>query len=80
MAKPICVIKVDDSVTTISSLREVNQVLQEKMPDYHVFALPQTDREKEGFEFQVFYDKDFTETNYEQLKGLINSSLKEQSK
>lgn len=83
MAKPICVVKAileQLRPTDQDALTEFNIVLSEKMPDYHVFVLPQEDMENyhDVLEFQVFYDKDFTPIQYEELRKLIEDTLKAQ--
>jgi hypothetical protein len=81
-AKPICVIKVD--LGRLSPKPDVSDFLPEfgkacidKMPDYHVFVIPQDDFEDshDVLEFQVFYEKDFTELQYQELKKIIEDSL-----
>lgn len=81
-AKPICLIKVDMDADFGNgrkvSIGELMEIFQDKMPDYYVFVIPQGGDPtvpREIFEFQVFYDKDFTEIDYASLKILIQESL-----
>jgi len=81
-AKPICIIKVDMNADfgggKRPNLLELSEAFEKRLPDYHVFVLPQADNFEEPHEpiiFQVFYEKDFTEIDYNGLKELINSSL-----
>ncbi len=85
MSKPICVIKID--INRVNSGAGVNdswgnwqRLFEDKLPDYHVFVLPQDynyEERQELFNFQVFYEKDFTEIQYAELKQLIEDSLKQ---
>jgi hypothetical protein len=71
--KPICVIYFDQ-VTGLDRNR-VQEYFDEKWNDYHVLVVPSHDME-EVMELEVFYDKDFKETDYETLKALIMDELK----
>lgn len=82
MSKPICVIKVSMDADFGNGQRvNINMLRGElalMLNDYHVFVLPAlVDYEmgNELFEFQVFYEKDFTEIQYEELKKLITESI-----
>ncbi len=62
------------------SIKEITEVFVEQLPDYHVFCFPswRSSDEMEGaIEFKVFHEKDFTEIQYEELKKIIEDSLKE---
>jgi hypothetical protein len=77
MAKPICVIKVD-TVEVNKPLYEIQDEVQATLSDYWVFAVPFEQGKDENFEpirFQVFYEKDFTKIQYEELKAIINDSI-----
>lgn len=78
MAKPICLVKVDIRYQKLDIIHEMNYILREKMPDYHVFAIPNyiTDEPIDQLEIQVFYEKDFTPIKFEELKKFIEDSLK----
>lgn len=81
MAKPICLIKIDtrNMGSGRIDLYETLKFVGEKMPDYHVFAVPFTDEdENEPVQMQVFYEKDFTDIQYEELKKLILDTIGEQ--
>ena len=82
MAKPICIIKVDMEADfgggKRANLYEWGKIFEERLPDYHVFVISQpydSSEPKEVFIFQVFYEKDFTEIDYNGLKEIINRSL-----
>lgn len=83
MAKPICLITIDSQIATsgnangwetCASLREL---YESRMPDYHIFVVPNfiTDVPIPPLHIQVFYEKDFTEIQYEELKKMIENSL-----
>jgi len=87
MPKPICVIKVDmqsDFGTgEKANLYKLMIAFEERLPDYHVFVIPQADtpeEPKERVEFEVFCEKDFTEIQYKELKDIITDSLKNKKK
>lgn len=85
MAKPICVLSVDGSVIEPSgdtekiwrSCSELTESLSKKMEDYHVFVIPILYHEDyvPPMDFKVFYEKDFTEIQYEELKTIIESNV-----
>jgi hypothetical protein len=75
--KPICIIKVDmDRIRPSTDLWELTNVFSDRMPDYHVFVIPNDDHEEphDVLEFQVFYEKDQLPIDYEGLKNLIKPS------
>lgn len=83
MAKPICVIYVDadrlpKGKPAWEYLRELCECYEERMPDYYIFVLPNNSQEgpMQLFEFQVFYEKDFTEIQYAELKSMLEESIK----
>jgi hypothetical protein len=83
--KPIVVIKADlERIKPCAHdlLAELTHIFSEKMPDYHVFVLPNDDHEEphDVLEFQVFYEKDFTDIQYQELKTLIEHSLPNKQK
>ena len=59
-------------------IHEVNEVFANIFPDYHVLAVPSymsADGSAEAIELKVFYEKDFTHIQYEELKKMIMDSL-----
>jgi hypothetical protein len=81
MAKPICLVTIDsgerkDAWELCADLREV---YESRMPDYHIFVIPNFISEGPipAMHLQVFYEKDFTEIQYEELKAMIENSIKE---
>ncbi len=79
MAKPICVIKVNMDADLGGGQRvnlwKIREYMLKELMDYHVFVLPNMEDESDIFEFQVFYEKDFTEIQYEELRKLITDSI-----
>ena len=72
MAKPIFIVEAP-MMQTREEFANTQKVLEEKLNDYHVLIV-QTN--VDDFNFKVFYDKDFTEINYDELKKLIKEKLK----
>ena len=72
MAKPIFIVEAP-AVLTNKDFLNTQKVLSNKLNDYHVFMV-QSD--VKDFNFKVFYDKDFEEINYNELKKLIKEKLK----
>ena len=56
-----------------AELREMVDDLTKSMPDYHIISLPNFAHQKEPIEIQVFYEKDFTEVSFEELKQIIKA-------
>ncbi len=82
MAKPICIVKVDMGADFGNGerpeLHKLSEALERRLTDYHVFVIPLAYDQSEPHEpliFQVFYEKDFTEIEYAELKEIINKSL-----
>lgn len=77
MAKPILVVNYCiEGLTpeaTVNNLKSLQETLRktEIHDDYFVFMLPV----KTDSHVQVFYDKDFDETSYSELKLLIETKL-----
>lgn len=80
--KPICVVKINtqaySSHDTSSLIRELSYILEQKMPDYHVFVIPNEDYEShhDAMEFNVFYEKDRHPIYHGELKKIIEDSMK----
>ena len=72
MAKPIFIVEAP-MMQTHEEFVNTQKVLDNKLNDYHVLIV-QTN--VDDFNFKVFYDKDFTEINYDELKELIKEKLK----
>ena len=72
MAKPIFTVGID-----ICSFEEnyerVEKMCTEKMPDYYVLVYSATTTDPI---FNVYYEKDFNEVKYEELKQIVKDSMK----
>ena len=83
MSKPIVVIRVSKDAITMPSgeerpYYELGRIFEERLQDYHVFVIPNIDdpsTPQEYFTFQVFYEKDFTPIQYQELKDLVMQSI-----
>jgi hypothetical protein len=75
--KPICFIRYNQEAfdSANMSVTQINEHLQNKMADYHVFAVPTSDSAIESIDFQVFHAKDITETDIESIRELIITTL-----
>ena len=65
------------------SATEMNDMLHERFQDYYTLAVPSNqsaDGSCEDIRLQVFYEKDFTPIQYEELKKMIMDSLPEKIK
>ena len=81
MAKPICVVRLSNEISSGNKpyediIDDTREELEKRMVDYHVFVIPSFDME-DIVNFEVFYEKDFTPIQYEELRKLITDSLKE---
>jgi hypothetical protein len=78
MAKPICVIKLDLQHKPFLDLAEIQELLEARFTDYHVLVVPFAQPEDEHYEpyqVQVFYEKDFDEVKYEELKKIVSDAV-----
>ena len=81
--KPIVVIKIDQTKdfgekAFHETLYRFKKSFEERLPDYHVFVLPLAidyEQPQDPIQLQVFYEKDFTPIQYEELKQIIMDSL-----
>jgi hypothetical protein len=75
MSKPICTISIPHQhPLTWEHCRSLQDDLDKTRPDYHWFPL--LDSTIDRIEFKVFYEKDFTEIQYEELKAFIEEKIK----
>lgn len=74
-AKPIFIVKLPDA-PSIELQQSINDKLANKMPDYHVLVIS-GETHLQTVDFQVFYEKDFNEIKYEELKQIINNSTQD---
>jgi len=72
MAKPIFIIGVPELLEA-EYIEKLNKDIVSKMKDYHVFVY--IDQTLKEFKFQAFYEKDFDEVKFEELKQIIKDSV-----
>ena len=79
-AKPICIMRLPDTLMApgrrhidYSVCFEIQTDLQKEKPDYYWFVI--IDYEIKSIKFEVFYAKDFTEIQFEELKKIIEDSI-----
>lgn len=84
MAKPIAVIFIPADLTepdgikvTWADCTKTTKKLEKDKPDYHWFVLLQNDIS--GVQFHVFYEKDFTEIQYAELKKIIEDAVEKEN-
>lgn len=78
MAKPICLIKVDNSKLRFVELFKVQEFFEKRLTDYHVLAVPfqqSSEEYDEPMQLQVFYEKDFTEVQYKELRSMVSEAI-----
>jgi len=72
--KPIFLVGLYISHTDKDQLSKISKELSEKLKDYYVVVYHQT-KDKDPV-FNVFYDKNFLDVNYKELKDLIFNTSK----
>lgn len=72
MAKPIITIGIPDTNPDFQDYEEIQQNLAEKLNEYHVLIHTTF---KEEVQFNCFYEKDFNEVKYDELKEIIKESI-----
>ena len=83
-AKPICVIHLTDSLgdggkqISWEDCRIIQEINEREKPDYYWFVIPGYNLDT--VKFQVFYEKDFTEIEYAELKKIIEDAIESQNK
>ena len=78
MSKPICVINYNvREIPAGTSFGELYEIFKGKLTDYHVLLVPIDNPEEfvPPFDLKVFYEKDFTEIQYAELKKIIEDAL-----
>lgn len=75
MAKPIFIVRAcpmsDDEEHSGKLIASLANNLQVQLHDYHVLTVQ--DNNLESFQFEVFYEKDFNEAKFEELKEIVRS-------
>jgi len=71
MAKPIFIVEVPMMLHPEEFLN-TQKLLERQITDYHVLMVKTN---VDDYKFKVFYEKDFTEINFDELKKLIKDKL-----
>ncbi len=72
MTKPIFIVGLPNEMTQ-EILQETKSKLDEKFKDYHVLVHSHFGKD---VKFDCFYEKDFNEVKYEELKKIVKERLK----
>ena len=72
MAKPIFLVELPIS-TNEEEVIGIQSMLESKMTDY--YCIVYISRSSYDIDFKVFYEKDFDEIKYEELKEMVRSNL-----
>jgi hypothetical protein len=73
MAKPIILIGLAGQVPP-PELHAISDQISEKCTDYHVLVY--ADSNITSLDFRVFYEKDFEQVNYDELKKIVETAVK----
>lgn len=73
MPKPIFLAGIPRKLSSPESLSELQKKFERDMPDYHIIVYT-----SDGYQikFEVFYEKDFNEVKYKELKQIVKDSVK----
>lgn len=74
MAKPIFIVTLPGD-TEQSTMNTIQHSLQSKMTDFHVLVVVSGIGAKE-LKFEAFFEKDFNEVKFEELKNIVKESMK----
>lgn len=72
MAKPIFIVGIPN-IQSEEQMSNITKSLEQRMTDYHVLVYL---IETETPTFECFYEKDFDEVKFEELKEIILNNLK----
>lgn len=84
MAKPICLVSI--LVQYVSGMSPEEQMgglqsaLDVRFEDYHVLVLPSKYDQKDLVQMEVIYDKDFTISQFDEIKAIVIERLNELKK
>ena len=77
---PIVVIYyLQEALSPTTNIREVNEMMMGRFPDYHTLAVPSRmsfDGSCEDLRLEVFHPKDFTEIQFQELKDMVMEEIK----
>jgi hypothetical protein len=71
MAKPIFTIDIPN-INNVEDHQEIQEYLQRKFNDYYVLVYS---TDKEEIEFKCFFEKDFNEVKFEELKKIVSDNF-----
>jgi hypothetical protein len=72
MAKPIFLVGVP-KIAPIQIIQELQKSLESKYEDYYILVYRTSSSE---LEFRCFFEKDFDEVKYEELKQIVRDAVK----
>lgn len=77
MAKPIFVIQmpfeyINETSMSVDEFAKLQRALEKKMPDYYVLLMTCN---CEKIEYKVFYEKDITDIQFEDLKRIVQNQV-----
>jgi hypothetical protein len=71
MAKPIFTVGVSNRVSQ-EIITGMQTHIEKKMNDYHVLVYRHN---KDGLKFDCYYEKDFNEVKFKELKSIVNNQI-----
>lgn len=77
MAKPICLVNINLSQAQNLSISDFQSTLSQRLNDYHVLVIPAKHDQEKIIEIEVFYDKDFTPAQFDDITDIILEKLNE---
>ena len=72
MPKPIFLIGLPNYISNQQEVSEVTKQLEGKINDYHVLVYIS---ETSEFDFKCFYEKDFDNVKFEELKEIVQKTI-----
>lgn len=74
MAKPIFIVELPGNSFDMQTRDNVQHYLDEKFDDYHILV---TTTYSDTIEYKAFFEKDFDEVKYEELKQIVRDNINE---
>jgi hypothetical protein len=72
MAKPIFIIKLPEKSIDLGDVEKLITPIQRDLYDYHVLCIF---HEGNNIEIEIFYEKDFNEVKFEELKEIVKENI-----
>jgi hypothetical protein len=72
MPKPIFLIGVSNDIRNEEQVQNIRKAIQRKIKDYHVLVYTS---KTSGFYFKCFYEKDFDNVRFEELKEIVKQTI-----